>query len=176
MAANMDLIARTLGQIIVNPEEWHQGDWRCGSGMCFAGHAAALQGYAFVDKPTGTYAEYVEDPEHGTRLYDAVARDMVEDGVQRTNILLDNIARLKEEGEVVSSYTYRYLAQAAELAAGQFGRGDRYKKVSIVADVAARELGLSGYEADRMFNGHNNLTDLLEYTEMLRDGESLSGE
>lgn len=175
MAANMDLIARTLGQIIVNPEEWHQGDWRCGSGMCFAGHAAALQGYRFVDKPNGAYSEYVEDPEHGIRMWDTVDGDMVANGVAETEAVLRRITVLRERGEEIDSYTYRVLADVAQRAAAQHGRGDRYKRVSPVAEVAQRELRLSGCEADRMFNGHNNLTDLLEYTEMLRDGESLSG-
>lgn len=31
------------------PSEWNQATWRCGTGMCFAGHAAAMTGRLFSD-------------------------------------------------------------------------------------------------------------------------------
>jgi hypothetical protein len=44
---NVDLLDRTLAHIEANPQEWDQRDWRCGTRMCFAGHAALLSGGVF---------------------------------------------------------------------------------------------------------------------------------
>jgi len=39
----------TLDHIEAHPRSWHQGEWRCRSGMCFAGHAAVLAGGRWAD-------------------------------------------------------------------------------------------------------------------------------
>lgn len=44
MTINVGLLKETLAHIEANPQEWEQGAWRCKTGMCFAGHAAALAG------------------------------------------------------------------------------------------------------------------------------------
>lgn len=41
---NVDLLLRTLRRIEANPEEHDQNTWRCGTRMCFAGHAATAEG------------------------------------------------------------------------------------------------------------------------------------
>ena len=52
--ANVDLLRRTLAHIEANPEIWNQEDYRCGSGLCFAGWAAQLAGGRW----------YTADPNH----------------------------------------------------------------------------------------------------------------
>lgn len=37
---NEKLLLETLAYIETHPQDWEQGSWRCGTGMCFAGHAA----------------------------------------------------------------------------------------------------------------------------------------
>ncbi|MEV4093849.1 hypothetical protein [Streptosporangium saharense] len=51
---NTDLLRRTLEQIENHPETWCQADYRCGSGMCFAGWTCQLAG--------GTWAADSEAP------------------------------------------------------------------------------------------------------------------
>lgn len=41
---NVPLLKETLAYIEAHPEEWDQSKWRCGTGACFAGHAAILHG------------------------------------------------------------------------------------------------------------------------------------
>lgn len=41
---NVPLLKRTLAHIKANPSGWNQDNWRCGTGMCFAGRAAILAG------------------------------------------------------------------------------------------------------------------------------------
>jgi len=43
-----ELAYATLDYIKSHPEEWEQTEWRCESGMCFAGHAAILGGAVWV--------------------------------------------------------------------------------------------------------------------------------
>lgn len=38
--AHRKRLIRTFAYICTHPKDWHQGAWRCNSGMCFAGHAA----------------------------------------------------------------------------------------------------------------------------------------
>lgn len=45
---NTPLARKVIDQIIAVPEEWNQEDWRCGSGMCFAGWAIELSGYIWA--------------------------------------------------------------------------------------------------------------------------------
>jgi hypothetical protein len=40
----LDLLDAAISQIEDHPETWHQGEWRCKSGMCLAGHIATLAG------------------------------------------------------------------------------------------------------------------------------------
>ena len=41
---NLDLYDRALAHITAHPEQWVQEEYRCGTGMCFAGHTAVLAG------------------------------------------------------------------------------------------------------------------------------------
>jgi len=57
MKFNTYLADATIGAIEANPESHNQGDWRCETGMCFAGWAAVVNGAKWVyenplDAPT----------------------------------------------------------------------------------------------------------------------------
>lgn len=41
---NVPLLRKTLEHIEHHPKEWNQAEWRCGSGMCFAGWACTFDG------------------------------------------------------------------------------------------------------------------------------------
>jgi hypothetical protein len=52
MTINVALLKQTLAHIEAHPEEWDQTEFRCGSGMCFAGWAAQLAGGRwYADNP-----------------------------------------------------------------------------------------------------------------------------
>src|SRR4051812_40565249 len=54
MIRNKELLQRTIDYIEAHPEEWDQTEWRCGTSMCFAGHAAILAGCEWRDE-TGSF-------------------------------------------------------------------------------------------------------------------------
>jgi hypothetical protein len=48
------LAEEALGRIIADPNAHRQEEWRCETGMCFAGHAAQAAGFKWVNpRPTG---------------------------------------------------------------------------------------------------------------------------
>jgi hypothetical protein len=47
-APNVPLLRATFAVIKNHPEHWDQGDWRCSTGMCFAGWASVIAGAEFV--------------------------------------------------------------------------------------------------------------------------------
>ncbi|MGI5485194.1 hypothetical protein [Microtetraspora malaysiensis] len=51
MTLNIDLLKRTLEHIEATPEEWYQGAYRCGTGMCFAGWACTFAGGVWAGGP-----------------------------------------------------------------------------------------------------------------------------
>jgi hypothetical protein len=62
---NVALLKQTLAHIEAHPDEWQQTTYRCGTGMCFAGHAATLAGGAWMSSnPLDDYmvAEDADDP------------------------------------------------------------------------------------------------------------------
>lgn len=44
LAPNVLLLRQTLTHIAAHPGDWKQAEWRCRSGMCFAGTACHLDG------------------------------------------------------------------------------------------------------------------------------------
>ena len=59
---NEQLARNALKRIKENPAEWRQDDWRCESGMCFAGYVAMEAGARWCDDwspavrtPNGAY-------------------------------------------------------------------------------------------------------------------------
>jgi hypothetical protein len=60
---------KVLDHIAKHPGDWNQGDWRCDSGMCFAGWAAQLAGGKWVmaadaiGQPELLHANKSDDPE-----------------------------------------------------------------------------------------------------------------
>lgn len=72
MTVNKELLRATLDQVKLaaekeGPEAWDQRNWRCNTGMCFAGHAVTLSGAKWADALGGDYEECViaegDDPE-----------------------------------------------------------------------------------------------------------------
>lgn len=41
---NTQLLQETIAAVLAQPEKHKQSEWRCETGMCFAGHAAMLAG------------------------------------------------------------------------------------------------------------------------------------
>lgn len=80
MAPNIPLLRRTLDHIRAHPEEWRQGYWRCGTTMCFAGHAAFLAGGEWFHPEDPMCSYMVAQPGEVTYLRGAVR---VEDRARR---------------------------------------------------------------------------------------------
>jgi hypothetical protein len=59
---NIPLLRKTLDHIKAHPQEWDQQTWHCGTAMCFAGHAAMLDGGAEWLHPSDM-CEHVADAE-----------------------------------------------------------------------------------------------------------------
>jgi len=61
---NVPLLQETLAHIEANPSEWYQKQYRCGTGMCFAGWAVHLAGGEWYAGPESTYAsELIAEPD-----------------------------------------------------------------------------------------------------------------
>lgn len=67
---NIPALRATLRHIKANPHEWEQQTWRCKTGMCFAGHAAILNGGRWL-RATSVESESatVVHPETGDLLH-----------------------------------------------------------------------------------------------------------
>ena len=58
MAVNVKLLRKTLEHIKTHEDGWNQSDWRCESGMCFAGWAAQLAGGVWLNRhPANRYSD-----------------------------------------------------------------------------------------------------------------------
>lgn len=51
---NVQLLKKTLEQILKFPETHNQEDWHCGTTMCIAGHAAVMAGAELKAESDGT--------------------------------------------------------------------------------------------------------------------------
>lgn len=60
---NVELLNETLAYIETHPEDWRQGEYRCGSGMCFAGWAATLSGREWLVPDPDSMASNLLSPE-----------------------------------------------------------------------------------------------------------------
>lgn len=62
---NIALLRKVMEHIENHPEEWQQSVWRtdqdnrCGTAMCFAGHAAHIGGCEWADQVMGFVSEHV---------------------------------------------------------------------------------------------------------------------
>ena len=95
---NVDLLQRTLTYIETHEDEWDQADWRCDTGMCFAGHAVALAGIPLGHPDNGAWIPAQNIPASvATAMHlgradavlvriEAVARHLLDiDGITLTN-------------------------------------------------------------------------------------------
>ncbi|MEU4577461.1 SGNH/GDSL hydrolase family protein [Nonomuraea sp. NPDC023979] len=107
---NVVLLRQVLAHIEQHPKTWVQKEWRCRTGMCFAGWAADLSGGRWATDADHWLSRYLT-PEADDRPDDVVERD--------------------EIGSVVD-----------------------------VEDRAKRVLGLDMRQADSLFHGGNDLSDI----------------
>lgn len=73
MSINVPLLKTTLAYIEAHPEEWDQSEWRCGTGACFAGHAAILHGAKWRGRNATDM--HVISPDGATYMVDSYARE-----------------------------------------------------------------------------------------------------
>jgi hypothetical protein len=107
MERNVVLLEKTLEHIKAFPEDWDQGYYRCGTAMCFAGHASMLAG-----------AQWAVD-----------------------------------DGEPLSAMLVTPSGQYMD-----------------VHNFAKRELGLTEPEAGWLFDGNNDIAELEEIVDSLKNG------
>lgn len=139
--AQRKLAYETLDQIEAHPEEWYQDQWRCDTGMCFAGWAATLSGSKFLFPETSAsgYRDFVvgqagDDPKF--------------------------LHKLDADKQPLSYYEDDYESFVP-------GESDPKSFGILVEFRALRKLGLDrsdGLESEsRLFDGENTLTDLRQY-------------
>jgi len=57
VTVNVELLDRTLAHVEAHESEWNQANWRCRSGMCFAGWAATIDGGKWAFPETAMWDE-----------------------------------------------------------------------------------------------------------------------
>lgn len=138
--ANVKLMIETYNHIKEHPESHVQESYRCGSGMCFAGWAAVLGGLEF----------YNPDPDGPLQGYVSPTPELLASGVQ-----LDTWADM-ESVTMADRHNFRYTFEEDEEC-----RSSKFAFPVIHVSFAAKKLlGIEGYWATELFNGHNNLDDI----------------
>lgn len=70
MTINTPLLRRTMEQIETHPETWDQANYRCDTGMCFAGWACELSGGTWSTGPDGPLSDYlIAEPDDGEDMF-----------------------------------------------------------------------------------------------------------
>lgn len=77
MPFHAELADRVLAQIKAHPETWNQEDYRCETGMCFAGWACELSGVQWYGGPDEDYSDYTVGPDGSMVPADVVARRLL---------------------------------------------------------------------------------------------------
>jgi hypothetical protein len=85
---NVHLLQQTLSYIETHPEEWQQGEWRCGTNACFAGHAALLAGARWVH-PDHQFDDYVITPDAQEVFVADFAQQVLELNGDQASVLFD---------------------------------------------------------------------------------------
>lgn len=155
---NLDLLKKTYVHISKNPEEWNQGTWRCGTGMCFAGWAVTLAGRLWVTSDVNSPAAYyIVDP-NGEYVFNKETDRVERDPVARAERV---IREWVNTGEPLDTYWRNILAEHMESVKRyleKVGRNpDNFVRCSLVREVARDELGLTENQADNLFHADNTL-------------------
>lgn len=78
MTINIPLFQQTLGQIEAHPETWYQAEYRCESGLCFAGWTCQLSGGTWASDPEGALASYlIAEPDDGKGVFSHEGRRII---------------------------------------------------------------------------------------------------
>lgn len=75
-----DLAAATMAQIEMHPERWSQSNWRCETGMCFAGTMADISSEVnwLNENPNGVDSDKVVDSDGNIYTVDEWACDKLD--------------------------------------------------------------------------------------------------
>lgn len=150
MTFNSSLAHRVMEQIRRAPERHTQEEWRCESGMCFAGWVAELQGYEWAnEEPNGLWGSHA-----------VLKREKLKEmGIQSqrrytTEQLMQGVWRIKTS----KGRDLRELLESGEYT------------VAHASDVAAAELGISeGHRS--IFAPYNTRSQLEMYVNALESGD-----
>lgn len=167
------LLDLTLATIKYNPETWNQGNWRCNTGMCFAGHAVVLAGYKWAKGANHHNSEYVLDPEHGEHWMDMETGDLINDPLKSFKGSFEITQGLLAEGRELSPYRLQNLANTARALAGFKDNVERYKRVSPAWAVAARELIVP--DTANLFGASNDIGTLERMVGEIKAERSAAG-
>lgn len=137
---NLDLADRALAYVIAHPDEHKQWDWRCKSGMCFAGIASVLNGATWLTGPSG----------EGSPACDASGRE-----------LSGNLRDPRGELEVAAYVRVTPAEKAAVMAATDGYDGELIFSDAVHVRLYAQyALGLTDIQADALFDAYNSVDDL----------------
>lgn len=156
--ANNELLDQVLNHIKTNPSTWDQGDWRCGAKYCFAGHAAILGGWKPVSE------------EDQIAYWKLVGYESLEKAIKDE--------KLRFEGRKLDPLEQRYrehrMNQIASIVPNTSDvvtmTGVERKSISLVAQEL---LEINEYTADELFSGSNDLHDLEELVDRIKEDGTL---
>jgi hypothetical protein len=157
---NIELLDLTLWHIENNPETWNQGEWRCGTSYCFAGHAALLSGWVPVGEDTELYWRlHGWESEERAVAYLTPLAEREKRMEQTLNISLFWGKRLEMVGQHVPN-TSDVVSKDGEQRS--------------IALVAAEELDLDEYTANILFHSGNTLDGIRNKVQRIKEHGHLS--
>src|SRR5690348_5458725 len=156
---NIELLEKVLKHIEDNPETWDQGNWRCGTSYCFAGHAVLLSGWTPKSPDMELYWRlqgfgsekdaldyYARCAEYDKNFYEGRNASIWEGKVETCTLHVPNTNDV-----VLKGGEQRSIAWAAQ-----------------------RELDLDGDTADILFRSHNTLSSLRDMIVAIKEDGRLN--
>jgi hypothetical protein len=176
-------IAETaLQQIKLYPEHWDQTSWRCSSGMCFAGHVTALNGFEWVLDTSNANREYSDkvyvpaswSAEQAEQVkafpVDALIFDYEDKDGDYASISIEDMSGVVQLQDIL---TKSYYADPAGLARRLWKNKDRL--VASADKISSYLLGLT-LDDTVIYNGSNSIAVLEAGVKAMANGQSVKGE
>jgi hypothetical protein len=149
---NVELLDKTLAYIEEHPKEWQQGSWVCETAACFAGNALLLSGLKRM------WDEAVVSPGQLDALLDDTGGCRCPDCRRRLAYKKASVETIPETGKK----KIKMLGSSTHLQTDQ-------KQAVDIKEAAQCALGLSDYEADRLFAPRNNMDGLRKIVRSIKE-------
>lgn len=138
---NTQLLTDTLCEIRLFPEDWDQGEWRCGTRACFAGRAALLNGAKWALNEGHSIAHMVD---YGVRL-DGDGNVDTSQGDARL-IYANDVTWIDGDGQLMFQRVAGYAKAALKISAED--AGELFRGSNAFEDLEAIVYRLTGAPVD----------------------------